>query len=135
MFIGVREFLVGHQATAAQRFNYIAMWYVLVALGRRDRLLSHEQVTRVLVGSGLAAKEEMHASAMCQAAIYSFRILKQLLALEKAKGIMDEELAPLVAELEEMPALAELYEKTAADTAGFWSELAEGLLATMVQEE
>ena len=135
MFIGVREFLVGHQATAAQRFNYIAMWYVLVALGRRDRLLSHEQVTRVLVGRGLAAKEEMHASAMCQAAIYSFRILKQLLALEKAKGIMDEELAPLVAELEEMPALAELCEKTAADTAGFWSELAEGLLATMVQEE
>ena len=75
------------------------------------------------------------ASAMCQAAIYSFRILKQLLALEKAKGIMDEELAPLVAELEEMPALAELCEKTAADTAGFWGELAEGLLATMVQEE
>ena len=39
------------------------------------------------------------------------------------------------AELEEMPALAELCEKTAADTAGFWGELAEGLLATMVQEE
>ena len=134
MFANVREFLVGHQATAAQRFNYTAMWYVLTALARRDRLLSHEQVTRVLVGKGLGAKEEMHASAMCQAAIYSFRILKQLLALEKTKGIMDEELAPLAAELEEMPPLAELCEKTAADTAGFWGGLAEGLLETFDDE-
>jgi hypothetical protein len=135
MFSGVREFLVGHQATVAQRFKYIAMWYTLTALARRGRLLSPSEVTRVLAGERLGTKEEMHASAMCQAAIYSFRILKQFLALERAKGIMDGELAPLVAELEEMPSLAELCEKSAADTAGFWRVLAEGLLETFEDEE
>jgi hypothetical protein len=135
MFSNVREFLAGHQATAAQRFKYTAMWYTLTALARRSRLLSEAEVTRVLAGERLGTREEMHASAMCQAAIYSFRILKQLLALEKAKGIMDEELAPLVAELEEMPSLAELCEKRAADTPGFWRELAEGLLQTFEEEE
>lgn len=134
MLSGVKEFLEGHQATAAQRFNYIAMWYTLTALARRSRLLSPSEVTRVLAGGRLSTREEMHASAMCQAAIYSLRILKQLLALEKAKGLMSEELAPLVAELEEMPALAELCEKSAADTADFWRELAQGLLDTIDEE-
>ena len=136
MFSDVREFLEGHQATAAQRFKYTAMWYSLTALARRRRrLLSEAEITRVLAGERLGTREEMHASAMCQAAIYSFRILKQLLALEKAKGIMEEELAPLVAELEEMPSLAELCEKGPTDTPGFWRELANGLLQTFDEEE
>jgi hypothetical protein len=132
---GVTEYLVNNQATAAQRFRYTAMWYTLKALAKRRRLLSPEEVTRVLAGGRLGTKEEMHASAMCQAAIYSFRILRQLLALEKAKGIMDEELAPLVAELEEMPSLAELCERSAADTPRFWRKLAAGLLQTFDEED
>jgi hypothetical protein len=131
----VTEYLVNNQATAAQRFRYTAMWYTLKALAKRRRLLSPEEVTRVLAGGRLGTKEEMHASAMCQAAIYSFRILRQLLALEKAKGIMDEELAPLVAELEEMPSLAELCERSAADTPRFWRKLAAGLLQTFDEED
>ena len=134
MLSGVREFLIPHRATVAQRFNYIAMYYTVLALAHRNRQLSRLEVTRVLAGERLRTREEMHAAAMCQAAIYSFRILKQLLALEKTKGIMDEELAPLAAELEEMPPLAELCEKTAADTAGFWGGLAEGLLETFDDE-
>lgn len=135
MLSGVREFLVPHQATAAQRFNYIAMYYTVLTHSCRSRQLSRLEVTRVLAGERLRTRVEMHASAMCQAVIYSLRVLKQLLALEKAKGIMEEELAPLVDELEEMPALAELCEKSAADTADFWRELAQGLLDTVVEEE
>jgi len=134
MLSGVREFLVAHRATAVQRFNYIAMYYVVLALAQRSRQLSRLEITRILAGERLRTREEMHASAMCQAAIYSLRILKQLLALEKAKGIMDECLQPLVDELEEMPALAELCEKTPADTADLWRELAQGLLDTVVEE-
>lgn len=60
--------------------------------------------------------------------------MKQLLALEKAKGGMAKELKALNKALGEMPTLAELFEKTAADTKEFWSELAEGLLGTIDEE-
>jgi hypothetical protein len=135
MLSDVKVFLGPCNATPAQRFNYIGMYYAIRTLaGRRGRKLSQGEVTRILTGSKLRSKEEVHASAMCQAAIYSFRMLKQLLALESAKGGILIELVPLDDLLGEMPTLAELFEKTAADTAEFWEEFAEGLLATVVEE-
>jgi hypothetical protein len=135
MLTDVKDFLEPHHATAAQRFNYIAMYYTIKALASRgSHMLTKEEVTRVLAKERQRSVQEMHASAMCQAAIYSMRILKQLLALEKAKGGMAKELKALNKALGEMPTLADLFEKTAADTKKFWSELAEGLLGTIDEE-
>lgn len=135
MLQDVKAYLEPHEATTAQRFKYIAMYYTITALAARgNRKLSRGEVTRVLVGGRLRSKEEVHASAMCQAAIYSLRMLKQLLALEKAKSGMTQELMPLDDLLGEMPTLAELFEKTAADTEEFWEELAEELLKTVDEE-
>lgn len=135
MLCDVKTFLEPYNATAAQRFNYIAMYYTISALATRgSHTLSQEQVTRVLARGRLDSKEVVHASAMCQAAIYSLRMLRQLLALEKAKGGMPKELKQLHKLLGEMPTLAELFEKTAADTTAFWGELAEGLLGTVDEE-
>lgn len=130
-----KEFMVDYQATAAQRYNYVAMYIAIKAIAERgSKLLSLEELTRVLVKGRLHSREELHVSAMSQAAIYSLRMLKQLLALEKAKGIMDASLAPLDDLLGEMPALAELFEKSVADTTEFWEALAGGLLDNVVQE-
>ena len=135
MLSDVKAFLESHGATAAQRFNYIAMYYTIKALATRgSHILSQEEIVRILAKDRLRSREEVHASAMCQAAIYSIRILKQLLALEKAKGGMAKELKVLHKMLGEMPTLAELFEKTAADNPEFWSELAEGLLGTVDEE-
>ena len=135
MLSDVKTFLEPHHATAAQRFNYIAMYYTIKALATRgSHLLSKEAVTKILAKDRLKSRDEMHASAMCQAAIYSIRMLKQFLALEKAKGGMAKELKALSKLLGELPTLAELFEKTGADTSEFWSELAEGLLATIDEE-
>jgi hypothetical protein len=135
MLTDVKAFLEPHHATAAQRFNYIAMYYTIKALAMRgSHGLSQEAVTKILAKERLRSKEEVHAAAMCQAAIYSMRMLRQLLALEKAKGGMAKELKLLHKLLGEMPTLPELYEKASADTTGFWSELAEGLLATVDEE-
>jgi hypothetical protein len=131
----VKAFLEPHQATTAQRFNYIAMYYTIKAMATRgSHMLTQEEVTRILAKERLRSKGEVHASAMCQAAIYSIRMLKQLLALEKAKGGMAKELKALNKLLGELPSLAELFEKTAADTTVFWNELAEGLLGTIDEE-
>jgi hypothetical protein len=111
------------------------MYYTIKALAMRgSHGLSQEAVTKILAKERLRSKEEVHAAAMCQAAIYSMRMLRQLLALEKAKGGMAKELKLLHKLLGEMPTLPELYEKASADTTGFWSELAEGLLATVDEE-
>lgn len=135
MLTDVKDFLEPRHATAAQRFNYIAMYYTIKALASRgSHMLTKEEVTRILAKERQRSVQEMHASAMCQAAIYSIRILKQLLALEKAKGGMAKELKALSKALGEMPTLADLFEKTAADTKKFWSELAEGLLGTIDEE-
>lgn len=132
MLSDVKAFLEPYEATTAQRFNYVAMYYTISALaGRGSRMLSRGEVIRVLAKGRLRSREELHAAAMCQAAIYSLRILKQLLVLEKAKGSMTQDLEPLSDLLEEMPTLAELFEKTSADSMKFWSELAEGLLGTV----
>jgi len=135
MLTDVKAFLEPHHATAAQRFNYIAMYYTIKAIATRgSHMLSKEQVTKVLAKDRLRAREEVHAAAMCQAAIYSMRMLKQMLALEKAKGGMSKELKALHKLLGELPTLAELFERSSADTTGFWKELAEGLLATVDEE-
>lgn len=135
MLTDVKAFLEPHHATPAQRFNYIAMYYAIRALATRgSHMLTKEEVTRILAKERLRSKGEVHASAMCQAAIYSLRMLKQLLGLEKAKGGMAKELKALNKLLGELPTLAELFEKTAADTTVFWSELAEGLLDTIDEE-
>lgn len=131
---GVRDFLPPKKATAAQRFNYIAMYYALAAFAARGHVLSQEEIIRILMKDGPESREELHASAMCQAAIYSLRILKQLLALEKARYGLDEELSTLKDFLEEMPSLSALLERDAADTVDFWEDLAEGLLGTIDQE-
>lgn len=132
MLSDVKAFLEPYEATTAQRFNYIAMYYTISALaGRGSRMLSRGEVIRILARGRLRSMEELHAAAMCQAAMYSLRILKQLLVLEKAKGSMSHDLEPLSELLAEMPTLAELLEKTSADNTKFWSELAEGLLGTV----
>lgn len=119
-------------ATAAQRFNYTAMYYAVKAFADRDQVLSRAKILRVLVKGTRHSREELHALAMCQAAIYSLRILRQLLALEKAMNGLDEELAALEGLLGEAPSLAELFEKCAVDSEGFWRELAGGLRDTVV---
>lgn len=135
MLTDVKAFLEPYRATAAQRFNYIAMYYTIKAMATRgSHMLTQQEVSRILAKDRLRSKGEVHASAMCQAAIYSLRMLKQLLALEKAKGGMAKELKALNKALGEMPTLAELFEKSAADTTVFWSELAEGLLGTIDDE-
>lgn len=131
---GVREYLPQKRATAAQRFNYTAMYYVIASLADRGHVLSQNEVLRVLT-KDYSSREEIHAAAMAQAAMYSFRILKQLLALEKARNGLDEDLAEIESLLEEMPPLAELFEKSAADTKKFWGGLAEGLVNTVVEED
>jgi len=135
MLVDVKAFLEPHNATEAQRFNYIAMYYAIKATAERgSHMLTKEEISRILAKDRLRSREEVHASAMCQAAIYSIRMLKQLLALEKAKGGMAKELKALNKLLGEMPTLAELFGKTAADTTAFWGELAEGLLGTIDEE-
>jgi hypothetical protein len=135
MLLDAREFLKSYGASSAQLFNYFAMYITISTFAvRGNRELSQKVVTRVLARGRLRSKENMHVSAMCQAAIYSLRMLKQLLALEKAKGGMDEELMPLHDLLGEMPTLAELFEKSAADTTEFWEGLAEGLVGTVVND-
>jgi hypothetical protein len=135
MLVDVKAFLEPHNATDVQRFNYIAMYYTIKAMAERgSHMLTKEEISRILAKDRLRSREEVHASAMCQAAIYSIRMLKQLLALEKAKGGMAKELKALNKQLGEMPTLAELFEKTAADTTVFWGELAEGLLGTIDEE-
>lgn len=135
MLSDVKAFLEPYEATTAQRFNYIAMYYTISALATRgSRMLSRGEVIRVLAKGKLRSSQELHAAAMCQAALYSLRILKQLLVLEKAKGGMSKDLEPLSNLLVEMPTLAELFEKTSADNTRFWSELAEGLLGTVDEE-
>lgn len=131
---GVREHLPPDQATAAQRFNYTAMYYSIASFADRGHVLSREEVINVLTKE-YQSRDEVHASAMCQAALYSFRILKQLIALEKAEKGLCEDLTTMESLLEEMPPLAELLEKGATDTKEFWGELAEGLLGTVVEEE
>jgi hypothetical protein len=135
MLLGAKEFLESYGASSMQLFNYFAMYITISTFAVRGRSeLSPKVVTKVLARGRLRSKEDMHVSAMCQAAIYSLRILKQLLALEKAKGGMDEELMPLHDLLGEMPTLAELFEKSAADSTEFWEELAEGLVGTVVND-
>ncbi|KAM0721161.1 hypothetical protein Q7P37_003448 [Cladosporium fusiforme] len=131
---GVREYLPPKQATAAQRFNYTAMYYVVSALADRCHILSKDELISILT-KNYQSREAAHASAMGQAAIYSFRILKQLLALEKAERGLDDELVEMESLLEEMPSLAELFEKGDSDTKEFWGDLAEGILDTIVDED
>jgi hypothetical protein len=138
MLLDAREFLKSYGASSAQLFNYFAMYCTISALAARasrgSRQPSKEVVTRVLARETLHSNGDKHVSAMCQATIYSLRILKQLLSLEKAKGGMAEELMPLDDLLGEMPTLAELFEKSAADTTEFWGELAEGIVGTVVED-
>jgi hypothetical protein len=138
MLLDAKKFLKSYGASSAQFFNYFAMYCTISAFAARasrgSRQPSKEVVTRVLVRDRLHSNGDKHVSAMCQAAIYSLRILKQLLALEKAKGGMAEELMPLDDLLGEMPTLAELFEKSAADTTEFWEELAEGIVGTVVDD-
>jgi hypothetical protein len=138
MLLDAKKFLKSHGASSAQVFNYFAMYLTISTFAARasrgSRQPSEEVVTRVLAKDRLHSNGDKHVSAMCQAAIYSLRILKQLLALEKAKGGMGEELVPLYDLLGEMPTLAELFEKSAADTIEFWEGLAEGLVGTVVDD-
>ena len=100
----------------------------------RDQVLSRGNILRVLTKGAQRSREELHALAMCQAAIYSLMILKQLLVLEKAMNGLDEEFAALEDLLREAPPLAALFEKRAIDSEDFWRDLAGGLRDTVVYE-
>lgn len=117
----------GKAQLSVRRFRYLAALMVVDFHASEGRTLSKQQIFSLLMRAISKDWTQLQLDAMFQAALYSLRMAKQLLAFETARSGTRPKTRALAQALQDMPEMASLLDRLDEDTNEAWMVFAEEL--------
>lgn len=112
---------------AVRRFRYLAALMVVDFHASEGKALSRQQILQLWTRGTPGDWSQLQIDAMLQAALYSLRMAKQLLAFKAARDSLRPETMALEQVLRDMPGIASLLDRQDDGTDNSWMPLAREL--------